>query len=122
MVRLVVRALATLIGTVLLASSGIFALIHLSGDPTYGFLPVDTSPEIRDAVRERLGLNESLWQQYLYFLQDAFTLDFGYSWSMRQPAVEAVLRAFPSTMLLAALGTISAVVVGVGVGVASSRP
>lgn len=122
MVRLVVRALATLIGTILLASSGIFALIHLSGDPTYGFLPVDTSPEIRDSVRERLGLNEPIWRQYLYFLQDAFTLDFGYSWSMRQSAEDAVLRAFPSTVLLAVLGTVSAVVVGIGAGVASSRP
>lgn len=122
MVRLLVRALATLFGTILLASSGIFILIHLSGDPTYGFLPVDTSPEIRDAVRDRLGLNEPLWRQYVYFLQDAFTLDFGYSWSMRQSAEQAVLQALPSTMLLAVLGTISAVVVGVGVGVASSRP
>lgn len=122
MVRLVVRAFATLIGTILLASSGIFALIHLSGDPTYGFLPVDTSPELRDAVRERLGLNEPLWRQYAYFLRDAFTFDFGYSWGMRQPAEEAVLRAFPSTVLLAVLGTVSAVVVGVGAGMASSRP
>lgn len=121
MVRLVVRALATLIGTILLASSGIFLLIHLSGDPTYGFLPVDTSPEIRESVRERLGLNDPLWRQYLIFLQDAFTLDFGYSWSLRRPADEAVLRAFPPTALLAVLGTVSAVVFGAAFGVLSSR-
>lgn len=121
MARLVARAIATLIGTVLLASSGIFVLIHLSGDPTYGFLPPETSPEIRAQVRDRLGLDEPLWRQYLLFLGDAFTLDFGYSWNMKRPAEEAVLAVFPTTMLLAVLGTLSAVVVGVVVGVASSR-
>ena len=121
MVRLVVRAIATLIGTILLASSGIFVLIHLSGDPTYGFLPVDTSPEVREAVRQRLGLNDPLWRQYLLFLQDAFTLDFGYSWSLRRPAADSVLRAFPSTVLLAGIGTVTAIVAGIGAGVLSSR-
>ena len=110
MARLVLRALATLVGTILLASSGIFLLIHLSGDPTYGFLPPETSPEVREAVRQRLGLNDPIWKQYLLFVQDAFTLDFGYSWNLKRPAGDAVLNAFPSTMLLAVLGPISAVV------------
>lgn len=121
MVRLLARALATLIGTILLASSGIFVLIHLSGDPTYGFLPPETSPEVREDVRARLGLDESLGRQYLLFLEDAFTLDFGHSWSLRRPAADAVLAAFPSTIVLALLGTVSAVAVGVCAGVATSR-
>lgn len=120
MARLALRALAILAGTILLASSGIFFLIHLSGDPTYGFLPVNTSPEIRATVRARLGLDRPLLEQYLLFLQDAFTLDFGYSWSLRQPAGEAVLRVFPQTMQLALLGTVSAVALGVVLGVATS--
>jgi peptide/nickel transport system permease protein len=121
MARLVLRAIATLVGTILLASSGIFVLIHLSGDPTYGFLPPETSPEIRAQVRERLGLDDPIWRQYLTFLQDALTFDFGHSWSLKRPAEEAVLNAFPSTMLLALLGTISAVIVGVTLGVLTSR-
>lgn len=121
MVRLVLRAIATLTGTILLASSAIFVLIHVSGDPTYGFLPVDTSPDVREAVRQRLGLNDPLWKQYLSFVQDAFTLDFGYSWSLRQPADEAVLQVFPATALLASIGTFSAIVFGIGFGVVTSR-
>jgi peptide/nickel transport system permease protein len=121
MVRLVFRAMATLGGTIFLASSGIFLLIHLSGDPTYGFLPPETSPELRSDVRARLGLDEPILRQYARFLKDAFTLDFGYSWSLRRPAETAVLGAFPSTMLLAVLGTVSAIVLGIGAGVLSSR-
>ncbi len=120
MVRLVVRAAATLIGTIVLASSGIFFLIHLSGDPTYGFLPPETAPEVRASVRDRLGLDEPLWKQYALFVQDGLTLDFGYSWSLGRPAEDAVLGAFPSTLLLALLGTVSAVVVGISGGVLSS--
>lgn len=120
MARLALRALAILSGTIFFASSGIFFLIHLSGDPTYGFLPVNTSPEIRESVRERLGLDQPLLTQYCMFIRDAFTLDFGYSWSLRQPAAEAVLRVFPATMQLALIGTVSAVVVGVVLGVITS--
>src|SRR5665811_1756189 len=120
MARLALRAMAILAGTIFLASSGIFFLIHLSGDPTYGFLPVTTSPEVRDAVRERLGLDRPLVEQYLLFLQDSFTLDFGYSWSMRQPAVDAVMNGFPKTMQLALTGTVTAVLLGVAVGVVTS--
>lgn len=120
MARLAYRALAILAGTIFFASSGIFFLIHLSGDPTYGFLPVNTSPEIREGVRERLGLDQPLLAQYGMFLRDAFTLDFGYSWSLRQPAAEAVLRVFPATLQLALIGTFSAVLVGVVLGVLTS--
>ncbi|CAN5755135.1 nickel ABC transporter permease subunit NikB [soil metagenome] len=120
MARLALRALAILAGTIYVASSGIFFLIHLSGDPTYGFLPVSTSPEIRESVRNRLGLDQPLVTQYVMFLRDAFTLDFGYSWSLRQPAAEAVLRVFPATLQLALIGTVSAVVVGVVLGVITS--
>jgi peptide/nickel transport system permease protein len=120
MARLALRALAILAGTIFVASSGIFFLIHLSGDPTYGFLPVNTSPEIRESVRDRLGLDQPLLTQYVMFLRDAFTLDFGYSWSLRQPAAEAVLRVFPATLQLALIGTVSAVVVGVVLGVITS--
>ncbi len=120
MARLALRSLAILVGTIFFASSGIFFLIHLSGDPTYGFLPVSTSPEIREMVRARLGLDRPLLEQYALFLQDAFTLDFGYSWSLRQPATEAVLGVFPETLQLALLGTVSAVVIGIALGVATS--
>lgn len=120
MARLALRALAILAGTIFVASSGIFFLIHLSGDPTYGFLPVNTSPEIRESIRDRLGLDQPLLTQYVMFLRDAFTLDFGYSWSLRQPAAEAVLRVFPATLQLALIGTVSAVVAGVVLGVITS--
>lgn len=121
MVRLVVRALATLVGTILLATSGIFVLIHLSGDPTYGFLPPETSPEIRAAVRSDLGLDEPVWRQYVVFVERGLTFDFGYSWGLRRPADEAILRAFPSTLALALLGTFSAVLAGISAGVLTSR-
>jgi ABC-type dipeptide/oligopeptide/nickel transport system permease component len=121
MLRIVFRAIASLVGTILLASSAIFLLIHLSGDPTYGFLPADTSPEMRAAIRERLGLDDALWKQYGRFIADPFTLDFGYSWNLEQPADEAILRVLPMTALLAAIGSVAAVAVGVVSGVVSSR-
>ncbi len=40
----------------------------LTGDPTSLLLPTDSPPEIRDAMRAKLGLDQPLPEQYFHFL------------------------------------------------------
>lgn len=120
MARIVVRSLFRIGVTILLASSVLFWLIHASGDPTQGFLPPGSSPEARDAVRERLGLDQPPGIQYLRFLGNTVTGDFGSSWRDHRPASEAVLARFPATLQLASAAMAIAVVLGIAFGVMSS--
>lgn len=109
-----IRRVIQLLITITAASTTIFMLIHLSGDPTDGFLAPGSSDQVRNAVRERLGLDQPLGEQYVRFLGNALTGDFGSSWRDRQPALRAVLDRLPATLML---GTAAATIAIIGGGV-----
>lgn len=110
------------IASILLAVSVItFALIHLAGDPTDGFVEPGASPEVRAQIRADLGLDQSLPVQYLRFLQGAIHGDFGDSWRAHQPALELVLDRLPATLALAALAAVIALLLGLVLGIAAAR-
>lgn len=114
------KRIAQMILTLILASTVIFVLIHLSGDPTQGFMPAGASPEVREATRVRLGLDQSLPQQYARFIVNGLTGDFGDSWRDNQPALNAVLDRVPATLLLAGSALLTAIVFGILTGVVSA--
>jgi len=120
MFLVVAKRIAQLVVTLILASTVIFVLIRLSGDPTQGFMPVGASPEVRGATRARLGLDDPLWQQYVRFVANGLIGNFGDSWSNRQPALNAVLDRLPATLLLAGAALVTAVVGGGILGVISA--
>ena len=120
MLRLLARRLLQLLLTVVLATTVIFVLIHLSGDPTQGFMPVGASPEVREATRARLRLDDPLWQQYVRFVGNGLTGDFGESWRDRRPALNAVLDRLPATLALAVAAVATALAGGVVLGVVSA--
>ena len=85
-----VRRFAQGILTVVLASVLVFLVMRLiPGDPALLLVGTDASPADVEAVRERLGLNEPLIEQYVDWLIGALQADFGPSISKghrgRQP-------------------------------------
>lgn len=119
MVVSLLKRIALMATTILMASTAVFALIHLSGDPVDGFLAPGAAPETREAARERLGLNEPMAKQYVAFIGRTMRGDFGDSWRNRQPALESVLERVPATLLLAAAAITVSAVLGVTVGLLS---
>ena len=87
----------SLIGLIIL----VFFLARLTGDPTNLFLPIDASVEARQAFAERHGFNDPLITQFGRFLEGLIQGDFGESIRQRRPALEVVLEAFPTTLMLA---------------------
>lgn len=116
----IAKRILQMILTLILASTVIFVLIHLSGDPTQGFLPAGASPQVREATRERLGLDEPIVVQYGRFLVNGLTFDFGDSWRDRQPALDAVFDRMPATLVLAGSALSIAIVGGLVIGVLSA--
>lgn len=49
-------------------------------DPVHAMLGPEASGAQAEAIRDRLGLNEPLWRQYLEFVWGLITLDLGQSW------------------------------------------
>ncbi len=85
----------------------------LPGDPVRLIVGLLSTEEAEEAVRERLGLDLPMWEQYWRFITDFFTGDWGFSYSAGQPVMEQMASRLPASLelgfyafLLAFLGAI----------------
>ena len=108
--------------TLVLASLVIFIGVRqLPGDPALAMAGEEASPEQVEAVREQLGLNESLVTQYLKFLGNMFRGDFGESTRTGTPVTDLIATTLPVTLWLSAYAIVVAVVIGILFGVIAER-
>jgi peptide/nickel transport system permease protein len=98
MLSYIVRRLLYVIPVVLGVCFIIFILFNIvNGDPTLILLGKNATPQMMHEMREQLGLNKSLFYQYLDIVKSAFTLDFGRSWATKQDIMEMIKNgAVPS--------------------------
>jgi peptide/nickel transport system permease protein len=90
----------------------VFFVSRILGDPTVLLLPVGAGPEEIANLRTALGLDEPLWQQYLYSLLAMMKGDFGTSFQHVRPALDVVLERMPATASLAGLALIFGTLIG----------
>ena len=72
-------------------------------------------------IREALGLNLPLWQQYLDYFGRIFHGNLGYSYVSGQPVTSIVLRAVPVDISLAIPAAVIWLTVGIGLGIMAAR-
>ena len=123
MYRFIVRRLAYMFLTMLVATMLVFSLSRVVGDPRLLYVQeggYGLSEEAWEALGEKLHLDKPVAVQYLYWLGDAVRGDLGESMLDRKPVTEILLDAVGPTMQLAAFGWIFATVLGVPLGVLSA--
>ncbi|HEU4887178.1 MAG TPA: ABC transporter permease [Thermoanaerobaculia bacterium] len=103
-----------------------FVLIHaVPGDPISYFLSQAgagrISPEMRAAIEHEFHLDEPLPVQYLYWLQDAVTFDFGSSFLDRRPVRERIAEKLPATFQLNFIAFLLAALIGIPIGLWSAK-
>lgn len=99
------------------------AIRAVPGDPAQMMLGSDATAADVQALRERLGLNDSLAVQYVRYLTATLSLDLGTSLRLDRPVTEAIGERFPLTAQLALTGMIVAVVLSFPLGIAAAlRP
>ncbi len=86
-------------------------------DPVLAIVGDRASEEIVQRVREELGLNKPLWEQFWIYLQKAVQGDFGTSVLTSNPVMKDIQRTFPATIELATLGIILGAGIGIPLGV-----
>ncbi|HHW27652.1 MAG TPA: ABC transporter permease [Firmicutes bacterium] len=79
----------------------VFALLSLSpGDPAQMILGVGAKPEELAMMREQLGLNDPMIVQYLRYMGNVVSGDFGTSYTTKQPVLKMMSIRLPNTLLL----------------------
>jgi peptide/nickel transport system permease protein len=85
----------------------------LPGGPAVALLGERATPEAIAEINEAYGFNKPLIEQYLTWMGQLLSGDFGVSLQTRVPVVEEFMRRFPATLEL----TIFAIIIAVGVGI-----
>ena len=118
MIGCAVRRILGSIPTFLIVLTIVFLIVRiLPGDPATAILGDRATPEAAAALRQRLGLDQSLAQQYIVFMGRSLSGDFGTSMVTNQPILTEVASVLPYTIELTAAALVLGVVTGVPAGV-----
>lgn len=112
MTKYIIRRLLYMIPVLLGVSLIIFLLFNVvSGDPTAVLLGKNATARQMADLREQLGLNKSMFLQYVDVVKSAFTFDFGYSWATKQEISQMIKQgAYPSICLSVPAFVISTII------------
>jgi len=108
-----VRRLGMTLPTLFGVTVFVFVLLRVvPGDPIAMMIPGEASPLDIARLRASYGLDRSIPVQFIVFLRNIFSGDFGTSISLRQDVLRLVMERLPATLELAFLALGIAVVVG----------
>jgi peptide/nickel transport system permease protein len=138
MLTYTIRRLLVAIPTLLFISLVIFLLLELApGDPMAN-VPLTVPPEVKQAMREALGLGEPVhirfwkwlvqffWVEPLYFLDIVFGTGFSdgsarmISWQSRSPIMDIVAQRIPQTLWVVGLAYVVGVMIALPIGIYSA--
>ena len=101
---------------VMLAVATMFMMIHaVPGDPTNVILGPRATPEMKEALRARLHLDDPIINQLYYFFRGVMQGDFGYDLVSNRPVHDIVLEQFPHTLILV-LSALAVSLIGIPLG------
>ncbi|MEU6272523.1 ABC transporter permease [Streptomyces populi] len=115
--RYVIRRLLQMIPVFIGATMLIFLMVNVMGDPIAGLCGErKCDPATAAQLRAEFGLDKPLWQQYLTYLGNIFTGDFGTAFN-GQPVTELMATAFPITIRLTIVAIFFEIIIGITLGV-----
>ena len=137
MLRYLGRRLAFAVPTLLVISLILFALLDLAPNDPTGQLPLTIPPEVREQIRESLGLDEPIHIRYLKWLEQFFVneplnlveqalgVEIGNSadrlrirsWATRSPVVDLIAERLPQTLWVVGLSYLIGIAIALPVGV-----
>ena len=108
-----VRAALTIVGAI----SIVFLILRLTpGDPVEVMLGDYATPELIATMRKQYGLDRPLPVQYVVYLQNTLTGNFGYSLSKKQDVTTIIGASLPYTAALAVSAMVVTCVIGIPLG------
>lgn len=117
MLRMIRRGIAGMVPLLILVSMLAFGLLFLvPGDPAVTLAGENPAPGQVEAIREQLGLDQPVVQQYVTWAANATTGDLGESLYTRLPVGTLIIDRVPATLSLAVCATLVAIVIGMLTG------
>jgi peptide/nickel transport system permease protein len=120
MARYLIGRLAQTVLSMLVVISIVFVLTRLSGNPVFLLLDVNATARDQEILTRHLGLDKPLPVQYVLYVANLVTGDFGNSIISRRPVVEHIWERLPATVELGFVAMFLSVLIGVPLGMYSA--
>jgi peptide/nickel transport system permease protein len=120
----IIRRILQAIPTILVILTINFLMLQLApGDPLMAIVgdELTATQEYMDAMRAKLGLDKPIHIQYIEYLSKAIRGDIGFSILKRAPVAQLVTERLFNTLIIAVISFILSVIIGIGLGVFSSK-
>jgi peptide/nickel transport system permease protein len=117
MARFVIIRILQAIVTLIVISMVVFALARASGDPVMLMAPAMATLEDIEAVRQHLGLDKPIYEQYWIFLENVIHGDFGKSIISRRNVSTMIVERLPNTISLGFTAIVVGILVSIVLGV-----
>jgi peptide/nickel transport system permease protein len=123
MLRFVVRRLLLLIPILFGVSVLLFFWVRaLPGSPAESLLGERATPALVEAYKERYGLDEPVWRQYVTYMQTTIQdRDLGISVATHREVTDEIRQRFPATVELALAAMLFAVSFGIPLGFIAAK-
>lgn len=119
--RYVVKRILMMIPVLIGVDFLVFSILFLSPvDPTITILGAEAPPEMRQELREEMGLDDPYLVQYKDHILAVISGDFGNSYKNSRPVVTELAERIPVTFTIASVSIILAVVIGLVIGLISA--
>lgn len=100
MFAFIVRRIIQAVIVMLVISLVGFSIQHHLGDPVRDLVGERVTPAEREVIRDRLGLNDPFYVQYVRFVKKASRGDLGLSFFYKKPALAVIISKAPATIEL----------------------
>ncbi|MCF8565733.1 ABC transporter permease [Alicyclobacillus tolerans] len=118
MAAYVIRRIIAAIPVMLIVSTVVFLLIHMTpGSPAALMLGSQATPQAIAHLSAQMGLNKPLYVQYLDWLSSLLKGNLGQSIFLQEPVSKAIIQHFPPTLMLCVIGMIVAMAIGIPSGI-----
>lgn len=116
-----VKRILALIPVLFVVSVVIFLIIHITpGDPASVILGESATAQDVEALRQQLGLDLPIYQQYMNWITDVLRGDLGESYFMKESVSEAIFSHLQPTLSLAILAQIIALLIAIPLGITAA--
>lgn len=95
----------------------------LPGNPAYRLAGSQANEAVVKAIIKKMGLDKSIWEQFVIYLKGILRGDLGISWFTSAPVQDDLLIRFPATLELITLSLLVCLIIGISLGTAAAvRP
>ncbi len=121
MLKFIIKRFITVIPVLIIVVTIVFFLMRIiPGNPAILILGDEARTEDIQRLEESMGLNEPILVQFLTYIKDFFTGDWGTSFYNGQPVLQNISARAEPTVLLMLYSTLISLIIGIPIGVLSA--